>query len=193
MVGVRFRQRVRSSWLSGLFRWRARTSWHTESDCDRNACANSQPLPNSRAAHHSAAVMWIGFSKKCQSGSDRCRRRLYIRRQSRPRIATACQGVAAAIVPDRIGKEGRTCVSARIPLRETFYAKRNFQVLRVVDLCHALRIHECVFGCSTRDGAGPARGYHQLCTSRREGRAKRSYCVHHADGVSHTGAISVLR
>jgi hypothetical protein len=54
---------VRSSWFGDLLRWRARTSCHTEFDCDRNACANSQPIPNCRAAHHSAAVRWIGFSE----------------------------------------------------------------------------------------------------------------------------------
>jgi hypothetical protein len=46
MVGDRFRQRVRSSWFGDLLRWRARTSCHTDSGCDRNACANSQPVSN---------------------------------------------------------------------------------------------------------------------------------------------------
>jgi len=45
-VGDRFRQRVRSSWFGDLLRWRARTSCHTDSGCDRNACANSHPVSN---------------------------------------------------------------------------------------------------------------------------------------------------
>ena len=46
MVGDRFRQRVRSSWFGGLLRWRARTSCHTDSGRDRNACADSHPVSN---------------------------------------------------------------------------------------------------------------------------------------------------
>ena len=68
MVEARCHQRVRSGWFGGFLRWRARTSCHTEFDCDRNACANSHPVFNCPAAHHSAAVRWVGFSKKCQSG-----------------------------------------------------------------------------------------------------------------------------
>jgi len=45
-VGDRFRQRVRSSWFGDLLRWRARTSYHTDSGCDPNACANSHPVSN---------------------------------------------------------------------------------------------------------------------------------------------------
>src|SRR5262249_52512935 len=45
-AGDCFPQRVRSSWFGGLLRWRARTSCHTESGCDRNACANSHPVSN---------------------------------------------------------------------------------------------------------------------------------------------------
>ena len=66
-VGDRFRQRVRSSWFGDLLRWRARTSCHTDSGCDRNACANSHPVSNFCAAHPSAPVRWGGFSEKCQS------------------------------------------------------------------------------------------------------------------------------
>src|SRR4029077_5372093 len=50
-VGDRFRQRVRSSWFGGLLRRRPRTSCHTE----RNAFANSYPVSNFCAAHHSHA------------------------------------------------------------------------------------------------------------------------------------------
>ena len=73
-VGDRFRQRVRSTWFGGLLRWRARTSYHTDSGCDRNACANSHPVSNFCAAHPSAPVRWIGLSEKCQSASDRCQK-----------------------------------------------------------------------------------------------------------------------
>jgi len=66
-VGHCFPQRMRSSWFGGLLRWRARTSCHTESGCDRNACANSQPVSNLCAAHQSAPVRWFGFYEKCQS------------------------------------------------------------------------------------------------------------------------------
>src|SRR5262245_534493 len=45
-VGDRFRQRVRSYWFGELFRRRARTSCHTGSGFDRNACANSHPVSN---------------------------------------------------------------------------------------------------------------------------------------------------
>ena len=45
-VGDRFRQRVRSTWFGDVLRWRARTSCHTDSGCDRNACANSHPVSN---------------------------------------------------------------------------------------------------------------------------------------------------
>jgi hypothetical protein len=51
---------VRSSWFGGLLRWRARTSCHTDSSCDRNAFANSYPVSNFCAAQHSAPVRWIG-------------------------------------------------------------------------------------------------------------------------------------
>jgi hypothetical protein len=54
-VGDRFRQCVRSSWFGDLLRWRARTSYHTDSGCDRNACANSQPVSNLGAAPHPSA------------------------------------------------------------------------------------------------------------------------------------------
>src|SRR6266513_3540925 len=73
-VGDRFRQRVRSTWFGGLLRWRARTSCHTDSGYDRNACANSHPVSNFCAAHPSTPVRWIGFSEKCQSASDRCQK-----------------------------------------------------------------------------------------------------------------------
>jgi hypothetical protein len=53
---------VRSDWFGVLLYWRARTSHNTEADCDRNACANSDPVPNRRAAPDSAALSWIGFS-----------------------------------------------------------------------------------------------------------------------------------
>jgi len=53
---------VRSTWFGGLLRWRARTSYHTDSGCDRNACANSHPVSNFCAAHHSAPMRWIGFT-----------------------------------------------------------------------------------------------------------------------------------
>jgi hypothetical protein len=56
-VGDRFPQRVRSSWFGGLLRWRARTSCHTDSGCDRNACVNSHPVSNFCAAQHSAPVI----------------------------------------------------------------------------------------------------------------------------------------
>jgi hypothetical protein len=59
-VGDRFPQRVRSSWFGGLLRWRARAGCHTDSGCDRNACANSHPVSNFCAAQHSAPVRWIG-------------------------------------------------------------------------------------------------------------------------------------
>jgi hypothetical protein len=59
-VGDRFPQRVRSTWFSGLLRWRARTSCHPDSGCDRNACANSHPVSNFCAAQHSAPVKSIG-------------------------------------------------------------------------------------------------------------------------------------
>jgi hypothetical protein len=49
-VGDLFPQRVRSSWFGDLLRWRARTSCHTDSGCDRNACANSHPVSNFCAA-----------------------------------------------------------------------------------------------------------------------------------------------
>jgi len=74
VVGDGFRQRVRSTWFGGLLRWRARTSCHTDSGCDRNACANSHLVSDFCAAHPSAPVRWIGFSEKCQSGSDRWQR-----------------------------------------------------------------------------------------------------------------------
>jgi hypothetical protein len=54
-VGDCFRQRVRSSWFGDLLRWRARTSCHTDSGCDRNACANSQPVSNFCAGPHPSA------------------------------------------------------------------------------------------------------------------------------------------
>src|SRR5215470_9772004 len=66
-VGDRFPQRVRSSWFGGLLRWRARTNCHTDSGCDRDACANGHPVSDFRAGRHSAAVMSIGFSEKFQS------------------------------------------------------------------------------------------------------------------------------
>ena len=56
-VGDRFPQRVRSSWFGGLLRWRARTTSHTESEWDCNACANSHRVSNRCAAHHSAPVI----------------------------------------------------------------------------------------------------------------------------------------
>jgi len=71
-VEDRFRQRVRPNWFAGLLRWRARTSCHTESGCDRIACANSHPVSNLCAAQHSTPVRWVGFSEKCHSASDRC-------------------------------------------------------------------------------------------------------------------------
>ena len=55
-VGDYFPQHVRSSWFGGLLRWRARTSCHTESGCDRNACANTHPVSNLCAGQHSAPV-----------------------------------------------------------------------------------------------------------------------------------------
>src|SRR5215475_10221290 len=67
-VGDRFRQRVRSSWFGGLLRWRARTNCHTESDCDRNACANSHPVSNFWAAQHSAPLRWERFLRKMSVG-----------------------------------------------------------------------------------------------------------------------------
>lgn len=120
MVEARCHQRVCSGWFSGLLRWRACTSCHTEFDCDRNVCANSHPGPNCSAAHHSATVRLVGFSKKRQSArrlavasSDQCqrnrRKHKCIRRQasrscgtnalSRPRIARRAKGVATAIIP----------------------------------------------------------------------------------------------
>jgi hypothetical protein len=60
-VGDRFRQRVRSSWFGDLLRWRARTSCHTDSGGDRNACANSHPVSTfCTGPHPSAPVRWIG-------------------------------------------------------------------------------------------------------------------------------------
>jgi hypothetical protein len=55
-AGDRFPQRVRSSWFSGLLRWRAGTNCHTESGCDRNARANRHPVSNFCAGQHSAPV-----------------------------------------------------------------------------------------------------------------------------------------
>ena len=55
-VGDRFPQRVRSSWFGGLLRWRARTSCHTKSSCDRIAFAIHHPLSNFCAGQHSAPV-----------------------------------------------------------------------------------------------------------------------------------------
>ena len=61
-IGDRFLQRVRSTWFGGLLRWRARTSYHTDSGFHRNACANSHPVSNFCAAHPAAPVRWIGFT-----------------------------------------------------------------------------------------------------------------------------------
>ena len=63
-VGDRFPQRVRSSWFGGLLRCRARTSCHTDSGCDRDACANGHPVSNFCAGCHSAPVMWIRLVRK---------------------------------------------------------------------------------------------------------------------------------
>ena len=65
MVRDRFPQRVRSSWFGGPLRWRARTSCHTESGYDRNACANSHPVSTFCAGLASTApVRWIGLLRK---------------------------------------------------------------------------------------------------------------------------------
>jgi hypothetical protein len=55
-VGDRFRQRVRSSWFGSLLRWRARTSWHTDSGYERIASANSHPVSTFFAGQDSAPV-----------------------------------------------------------------------------------------------------------------------------------------
>jgi hypothetical protein len=59
---------MRSDWFGGLLYWRARTSHDTEADCDRNACANHDPVPNVRATLDSTAVRWIAFSEGDEKG-----------------------------------------------------------------------------------------------------------------------------
>jgi hypothetical protein len=76
---------------------------------------------------------------------------------------------------------------------ETFYAKRNFPVLRVADRRHVLRVHERAFGQSAGTFADAAGGYRHLRTGRREGGAERGDSVHYPDGVSDDGAVSIFR
>jgi hypothetical protein len=76
---------------------------------------------------------------------------------------------------------------------ETFYAKRNFPVLQVVDRHHALPLHERVFGCNARNSVHAAGGYHQLRPGRRESGAKRCHGFHYPDSVSNGGAVSIFR
>ena len=138
LVEARCHQRVRSGWFGGLFRWRARTSCHTEFDCDRNACANSHPVFNCPAAHHSAAVRRVvspknaspladstwrartnakGIAESINALSDRPSRSCGTNALSRPRIAPACQGSRhgdrSILFPDRVAKRGRLRSSVR--------------------------------------------------------------------------------
>jgi len=76
---------------------------------------------------------------------------------------------------------------------ETFYAKRNFPVLQVVDRHHALPLHERVFGCNARNSVHAAGGYRQLRPGRRESGTERGHCIHYSDSVANDGAVSVFR
>jgi hypothetical protein len=76
---------------------------------------------------------------------------------------------------------------------ETFYAKRNFLALRVVDRSYTMRLHEPVFGRSARSCAHAAGGHLQLRAYRREGRAECCYGVHYPDGVADAGTVSIFR
>jgi hypothetical protein len=151
MVEARCHQLVRSSWFGGLLRRRARTSCHTEFDCDRNACANSHPVFNCPAAHHSAAVRRVvspknaspladstwrartnakGISESINALSDRPSRSCGTNALSRPRIAPACQGSRHGdhftFVASRIGKKGPSVVERAILLKgKTFLCKEE--------------------------------------------------------------------
>lgn len=76
---------------------------------------------------------------------------------------------------------------------ERFYAKRKFPVLQVVDRHHAVALHGRVFGCSAGNYADAAGSYRQLRPGRREGGAERGHCIHHSDGFSDNGAVSIFR
>jgi len=75
---------------------------------------------------------------------------------------------------------------------ETFYSKRNFPVLHVVDRHHAVGLHGRVFSRSARNYVDAAGSYRQLRAGRREGGAQRGHCIHHSDGLSDNGGVSVF-
>ena len=97
---------MRSTWFGGLLPRRARTSCHTDSGCDRNACANGHPVPNFCAAHPSAPVRRIASPKNASPPRTDAKRIPESATKLGGRAALLCQRVPRSLLIESPKKGG---------------------------------------------------------------------------------------
>ena len=140
---------MRSTWFGGLLPRRARTSCHTDSGCDRNACANGHPVPNFCAAHPSAPVRRIASPKNASPPRTDAKKIPESATKLGGRAALLCQRVPRSLLIESPKKGGLQ--SSTRSLHGNHLMRREIFQSFGCDRPHALRICERVFRCGARN------------------------------------------